>query len=80
MEKDDYRDGVKQRGIDPGHEVIQVFAGPSEHKIGESWEDGACSRWWMSAFQIGARSRGEESNGERFKVGQHTQASDERLG
>jgi hypothetical protein len=50
-----YPDGVKQRGIDPGHEVLQVFADPLELKTSESGEDGACWRRWTSAFLVGAR-------------------------
>jgi hypothetical protein len=31
-----YLDCVKQRGIDPGHDVFQVFGNPSELKTSES--------------------------------------------
>ena len=38
--KEGYRDGVKQRCIDPGHQVFKVFADSFELKTSESWEDG----------------------------------------
>ena len=43
-----YRDEVKQRGIDRGHQVFQVFADPIELKTSESGEDGMCWRQWTS--------------------------------
>jgi hypothetical protein len=36
-----YPYAAKQRGINPGHEVLQVFADSNEHKTSESGEDGA---------------------------------------
>jgi hypothetical protein len=72
-----YLDGVKQRGIDPDHELLQVFADPFKLKTSESREDGACWRRWTS---VGTRERVVEFDGEKFEVGQHGQASDDRLG
>jgi hypothetical protein len=50
-----------------------------ELKTSESGEDGACRWRWMSAFLVGSRSR-FEFNVEIFEVGQHGQASGDRLG
>jgi hypothetical protein len=36
MADEGYPDGVKQRGIDPGHEVLQVIADSLELKLSES--------------------------------------------
>ena len=50
-----YLNRVKQRGIDPGHEDLQIFTDPFELKTSETWEGNAC--WWRqtSAFLVGAR-------------------------
>jgi hypothetical protein len=48
-----YPEGVQQRGIDPGYEVLQPFADPLELKTSESGEDGAFWRWRASAFPSG---------------------------
>ena len=74
--KEGYRDGVKQRCIDPGHQVFKVFADSFELKTSESWEDGVCWRQWTSAFPVGERPRRFEYNSEKFEVGRHSQASD----
>jgi hypothetical protein len=63
-----YPDGVKQRDIDPGHEVLQVFADSFELNTSESREDGAIQRR-MPAFRAGARKTGFESNGKVLEVG-----------
>jgi hypothetical protein len=39
---------VKQRGIDPGHEVLQVFADPFEHQTSESGKNDA----WLAAVDV----------------------------
>lgn len=39
-----YQDVAKQRGIDLGHKVFQVFASPFKLKTSESGEDNACCR------------------------------------
>jgi hypothetical protein len=43
---------VESRGIDPGQDLLQIFAGPFESNFGETGEDRAC-QWrqrWTSAF------------------------------
>jgi hypothetical protein len=72
-----YPDGIKQRGIDPGHEVLQVFAGPMESDKSESGEDSAC---WRRLPVIGAREMRLESEGKAFEVDQREEASDDRVG
>ena len=57
-----YPDGVEQRGIDPGHDVVQVFADPLELKTSESGEDGACWRRWTSAFPWSGRDRRDSNS------------------
>ena len=53
--KEGYKEGVEQRGIDPGHEVFQVTTDPSELKMNESGEKCAC---WQRVlvFQVGKES------------------------
>jgi hypothetical protein len=68
------------RGIDPGHEVLQIFIGSSEVQLGEGGEDGACLRGRTSAVPLRERWRGFEPNGETFEVAQRREASDDRFG
>ena len=76
-----YIDRVEQRGIDPGHEVLQVFANPVNLKIDERGEDNACWRRHVSEFRVRGRLKSVmEVNGKIFEVGQHGQTGDERLG
>jgi len=41
----------QSRGIDPGREVVQVFAHPLGRKFRESGEDKASWRKWMPIFK-----------------------------
>ena len=74
--KEGYKEGVEQRGIDPGHKVFQVTTDPSELKMNESGEECAC---WQRVlvFQVGKEIG---SDGERFEIGQRSQAGDDHLG
>jgi hypothetical protein len=42
-----YTDSVKQRGIDPGHNVLQVLRDPLELKTSENREDCVCRQRQM---------------------------------
>src|SRR6266849_2903147 len=42
-----YRQGVDLWGIDLGNEVLQIFADPLEHQLGESGKKNACERRWI---------------------------------
>jgi hypothetical protein len=55
-----YNQAVELRGIDAGHEVVQIFADPLEIKICENREDRACRRRGASACRVRTRSRGFE--------------------
>jgi hypothetical protein len=68
------------RGIDPGHEFLQVFVHPFEPKIRESGEDRANWRKWMSRFEVGKRMKGWEFKFKCFEAGQHGKGSGHRLG
>ena len=39
-----YMQFVEARGIDPGQDLLQIFAGPLELNFGEIGEDKACQR------------------------------------
>jgi hypothetical protein len=47
-----HRQVEKSRGIDVGHEVLQIFTNPIEFKVSESREDRAYWRRWRSAFLV----------------------------
>jgi hypothetical protein len=49
-----YEQIVESRGIDPGYEVVQVFADPFEPKTSEIGEDRVCHRMRTSAFPVRA--------------------------
>jgi hypothetical protein len=36
----------QSRGIDSGHEILQIIGDPTELKTGESREDRVCRRRW----------------------------------
>ena len=40
---------VESRGIDPGQDLLDIFAGPSELNMSEIGEDRVCQRRGMSA-------------------------------
>ena len=42
---------VESTGIDPGQDLLQIFAGPEEFKFCETGEDRACRRRRRSAFR-----------------------------
>jgi hypothetical protein len=58
----DYIQGVNSRGIDAGHEVLEVFAGHFDPEISEKRENRARCGRKMSAFLVRARSRRLEFN------------------
>jgi hypothetical protein len=64
-----YLCGVEWRGINLGHEVLQVLTDNTEVKLGESREDNTCQRRWMSG-RIRTRSRGFKPDG---KLGEPSQ-------
>jgi len=51
---------VEKRGVDPSHEVLQIFTNPFELKLSESREESACWQRRTTAFLVWARSRGFE--------------------
>jgi hypothetical protein len=68
----------KLRGIDAGHEVLQVFVDPLKLKKSESGEDRKCRHGRMSA----SSGKGEwrfEFEGKLCESGQCGEASDHRL-
>jgi len=75
-----YPQAVEKRGIDPGHEVLQIFVDPLELPRSESGEESACLRKWTSGFPARATSKGFENKGEIFEPGRHGEASGHRLG
>jgi hypothetical protein len=50
-----YMQVAESRGIDVGHEVVQVFAVPFEVKICKDREDRACRGWRRSGCPVRAR-------------------------
>lgn len=70
-----YTGVVKQRGIDLGNKVLQVFSGPTEHKMSKSGEDSACWRRWT---RVTGKYGGFEFDGEPFEFGHHNQVTDHR--
>ena len=56
-----YNQAVELGGIDVGHEVVQIFADPSENKLSEREEGRACPRRRTSICSVRARPRGSES-------------------
>ena len=50
-----YLQGVEERGIDPRHEILQIFADAKKYEMSESREDGVCGGMRMSAFPVRAR-------------------------
>ena len=71
---------VELRGIDAGHEFVQVSADPLEQKTGENGEDRACLWRGTPACPVRERSRGLKSKGEIFESGQGGEGSDHRFG
>jgi hypothetical protein len=56
----------EQRGIDPGHEVLQIFADPFKRQPGKNREESECLWRRTSAFWIRATFRGFEFDVEGF--------------
>src|SRR5580698_2705657 len=69
-----YRQGIQQRGIDPNHEIFQIFVDPIELQLGKSGEESAC--WWRrrSVFDDRERFRGFEIKDKCFKSCQRGEA------
>jgi hypothetical protein len=42
MIEEGYTHFVESRGVDPGQDFLQIFAGPFEFNFGGNGEDGAC--------------------------------------
>jgi hypothetical protein len=78
--EEDYLEVAEPRGIDTGHEDIQIFADSSELEIRESGEDRACLRRRSLTFRIRVRLGGLESEGKCFETGQRGEAGDHHLG
>ena len=75
-----YLDGIKHRGVNPGHEILQVVTGPIELKTSESRQD--LVRWQRraSTINVGKKQGVFKVNVKRFEVGQHDQVRDDHLG
>ena len=56
-----YMEAVEFRGIDPGHDVLQIVANAFKIEICESGKDKARGRRRTSAFSVRAGSRRLES-------------------
>ena len=70
---------VEQRGIDPGHEVLQIPADLKNPQLGESGEESACfrrGRWVLASLTW----KGLKFNFESFKPSHHGEVSDHLLG
>jgi len=66
------------RSVDPGHEVLQIFADPFEtttQRDGGRVRAGGGGHRFPRFRPVRATSRGFESNDETFEPGQHGQAS-----
>jgi len=76
-----YRKGdiqiLEQRGIDPGHDVLQITANPFEPQVSESGEESARHR---RQIRFRVTMRGFESNNEFLEPRQRGEASDHGLG
>jgi hypothetical protein len=75
-----YIELLESWGIDAGHEVLEVFGGPFEHKICENRKDSAGQGRRASVFLVRERLRGFEFNGKIFEAGQCGEGSGHRLG
>src|SRR5229473_7442847 len=64
---------VESRGIDPGHNVFQIFADSCERKTGERGEESTC-RWRKKASKVWARSRRFEIKPKEFEFCQRGEA------
>jgi len=71
---------VEERGIDPGHEVFQVFTDTFEFEICESGKDSACQWRRMSVFRVRARLGRLEFEDKSFELCQRGEAGDDLLG
>jgi hypothetical protein len=65
---------VEERGINPGHEILQELTDTSVVKMSESGEDCACRGRWTSTCWVRARLRGMESEKKRLEPGHRSQA------
>jgi hypothetical protein len=75
-----YKQPVESRGIDAGHQIVQVLADFFKPKIGKSGKDRACPRRRTSGRPIRARSRRFESKPKLFEAGQRGEGSEHHLG
>jgi hypothetical protein len=78
--EENYVQVAESRGIDAGHNVIQIFTDSSELKMHESGKDRACRRRRSLSFPIRVRLGGLESKGKSFEAGQRGEAGDHHLG
>jgi hypothetical protein len=69
----------KSRGIDAGHEVLQVLADPFEPQKAEKGEDNPCQTQ-TSAVLVRERSRGLKFKYKGSEAGRIGESSDDRLG
>jgi hypothetical protein len=72
---------VESRGIDPGQDLLQIFAGPFELNFGETGEDRACRR---RRTDVGFLGQGEvwvsKMKAKELEAGQRREAGGHRLG
>jgi hypothetical protein len=71
---------VELRGVDVGHEFLQIFGNAFESKFVESREDRAFWGRQTWNFPVRARLRGLESKGKGFETGQSAEESGHRSG
>ena len=74
-----YIQASESRGINTGHEDLQVFTTPSERKIVENREGSAYRGRRTLAFLVRERSRKSKFKAKSFKAGQCGDASGHRL-
>ena len=77
-----YLQSVESRGIYPGQDLLQIFAGPFELKFAETREDRACQRPWRRTPALGGRARLGVSKimGKGLEAGQRRETVCHRLG
>jgi hypothetical protein len=77
-----YMQLVESRGIDPGQDLLQIFAVPFESNFCETGEDRTCQwrRRQRSGFYGRARSWVLKLKGKELEAGQRREAGGHRLG
>ena len=75
-----YIQAVELRGIDAGHEVLQIFGNSLEPKMCENREDRAYRGRGTAACLVRTRPRGSESKHKLFEGDQGGEDSDHPIG